>query len=224
MARWFTISIAALLLAAVVMAAGFGTTEVKLDGARIKSGETELGDFVADSLRSSTGSDIAIIHAMAFRENAVIEKGQVTEQAIRNLLTLPTASISVLKLTPAQLRNVMQRAVARYPEPNNAFLQISGMTVTFKASAQAGSAHVVEIRVGNKTVDLSDTATTYTVAMPTQLAGGAVGYFLEFDGLNRIPTDLTILDALQQEFTRKHGDIAPRLEQRIRMIKLNGEK
>jgi 2',3'-cyclic-nucleotide 2'-phosphodiesterase (5'-nucleotidase family) len=203
-------------LATAAYAESFGATNVKLDGAKIKYAETELGNFVADAIRSASGADIAIIHAMAFRDNALIDKGEVSEQAIRNILALPTSSISKLKLTPAQLKNVMQRSLARYPDPNNAFLQLSGMEVVFQANSKAGSARVTEIRVGGKALDFSDTATTYEVAMPTQLAGGAVGYFLEFDGLNRIPTDVTILDALKQAFAQHPEGISPKIEDRIR--------
>jgi 2',3'-cyclic-nucleotide 2'-phosphodiesterase (5'-nucleotidase family) len=225
MTRWLLVVLGAfLLIATAAHAVDLGTTATPLDGRAVKNAETNYGNFLTDAVRRSAGADIAIAHAMAFREDAFIDKGLVTDQAIRNSLSLPTSKIATLQMTPAVLRAVVQRAFGKYPAQNVAFLQMSGMTVTYDC-AQPAAARVAEIRVNGRVIDTADVKTTYTIAMPLELANGAVGYFLEFNAIKKSLTtlDFTILDAITQEFTREKGEIAPKIEGRIIILNEKAE-
>jgi 2',3'-cyclic-nucleotide 2'-phosphodiesterase (5'-nucleotidase family) len=212
------------LLAALVTATAFGharelgKTAVALEGRDVASAETALGNFMADALREATGADIAIIHAMAFRQDAKVEAGIVDEQGMRNLLAMPTSKVATLKLKASSLRALMQRALSKYPDPNMAFLQISGMKVTFD-SKQSAAARIVGIEVKGQAVDFTDTTTLYTVAMPRELALGAVGYLLIFSdkeiSASMDVTETTQLDAIVKAFGQRKGLIAPKVEHRL---------
>ena len=207
------------LLAA--QAADLGKTQVPLEGAKIAATETVLGDLVTDALRHATNADIAIMHAMAFRAQARIPDGPVSEQAFRDLLAAPESKIITLQLTPVLLRTIMQRSLARTPHPNTAFLQFSGMQVLFDG-AKPPAERVTGILVGGKALNLADTKTTFTVAMPSQLAIGAVGYLFDFtdDALKTLTkTDISILDAVTKEFATHDGHLVnPKVEGRLKDV------
>ena len=221
MKRWLIIWLGAICMTALPAgAADLGKTLVALDGSKVAIEETVFGDFVADAVRNAGEADAAILHAMAFRSNALIPVGVVDEQALRNSLASPSSRIAILKLTPAQLRNVMQRSLTKYPNPNMAFLQFSGMRVTFN-DANPPAARVATITIGEKKLDLTDNKTQFTVAMPRELALGAVGYVLDFtDQVTKTMTvtEITVLDAIAREFERNKGEIEPKLDERLKNI------
>lgn len=222
MKRWIAVmSVVLLLLAAMARAADLGKTTVLLDGQRVGSAETNYGNFVADAVRHASGANIAILHSMAFRAGALIPKGVVDEQAIRGSIASPSSNIVILELTSAQLRALMVRALTKYPEPNTAFLQISGMVVTFD-SEQPVAMRVISINVAGHAIDFSDTKTIFKVAMPRELASGAAGYLIEFtDEVTKTlqKTNLTLYDAITREFQRQDGSISPNIEGRLRDLK-----
>jgi 2',3'-cyclic-nucleotide 2'-phosphodiesterase (5'-nucleotidase family) len=220
MKRWWIVWLGAIFLALAAQSAELGKTLVPLDATKVASEETAFGNFVADAVRNAAGADAAIVHAMAFRANALIPAGVVDEQAIRKSLASPSSRVTVLKLTPAQLRNVMQRSLAKTPASNPAFLQFSGMKVSFDSAAPAAN-HVVSITLGEKKLDLTDNKTTYKVAMPQELSLGAVGYVLDFTDevlKTKETTEFTLLDAITAEFGRHKDGIEPKVEERLKDI------
>jgi len=221
MTRWIVFIIGIMLLVtAAAHAAELGKTQVALEGQKVSSEETNFGNLVTDAIRDASGADIAIVHAMAFRASALIDKGAVSDQALRSTLASPTSKIVTLKLTPALLRTLMQRSLTKYPDPTPAFLQVSGMQVTFD-SAQPSAMRVKSISVGGKSLDLSDTKTTFLVAMPRELAFGAAGYVLDFTddikGSLQV-TDINMIQAISQEFQRLKGTVNPAVEGRLKDV------
>lgn len=220
--HWLLVVLSTCWLATMVAtAADLGTTTVELDGRNMAATETALGNFLADALRTASGADVAIVHAMAVHANALIPKGSVSPRAMQSCLASPTGNVTTLKLTPAQLREVFQRALAKFPASNTAFLQVSGMTVTFDSTKPAAT-RVQSIIINGAALDFADNKATYTVAMPRELADGAVGYFAIFNDevlKTRKVTETTLLDAVTQEFTRQKGEISPAVEGRLKDVK-----
>ncbi|MHB9129491.1 MAG: 5'-nucleotidase [Armatimonadota bacterium] len=213
-----SILLCALLLTASAAFADEWKTTTVLDGTQVKSAETNLGNFVADAMRNTTKADIAVIDARCFRQNAVINAGVVREQDFLDGIATPTSPVVTLKLTPALLRLVMVRAFKQFPTGSNAFLQISGMEVLFDSS-QLPTARIIKITVAGKAVSFDDSKTTFTVAMPRELANGAGGYFLEFDKdvlKSMKTTDFTIFNSISKEFGRQKGVISPKVENRLK--------
>lgn len=123
----------------------------------------------ADVIRDTAGTDAAFLAAGLLKESASGD--------LASLLQYPTEEIVVVTLSGAEMRKAMERSLANYPQPNQAFLQISGVAVTFSQSA-APESRVLEITVSDS--PLSATR-QYTVAMPATLARGALGYFKIWD-------------------------------------------
>lgn len=222
MNRWGLYLIFAwLLLSTAAHADELGTTTVALDGRQVGSQETNYGNFVTDALRDASGAQIAIVHAMAFRADAWIDKGVVDEQAIRRTIAAPGSTIVVLQLTPATLYAVMRRAMSRSPLQNSAFLQISGMQVVYDA-AKPAALRVTSISIVGQKLDPADTKTSYKVAMPRELAAGAAGYVIDFteDVLKTIKkTNITVFEAIAKEFEHIDGTITPTTEERLKSVK-----
>lgn len=124
----------------------------------------------ADVFRQLTGADMAFLPAGLVKSvDAVTDLSQ--------LMVYPTDTLSVVKLTGAQVRLALERSVSLAPLPSSAFLQLSGLTVTYSKSA-APDKRIISVQVGDS--KLSDSA-TYQVAMPTTLARGGLGYFKVWD-------------------------------------------
>lgn len=123
------------------------------------------GQSIADELRQSTGSDAAFIAAGLMRSGR--------DGDLSSFVQIPSDQIAVVKLSGRQIKLALERSASLLPSPNPAFLQISGIEATVSRSASP------ESRVSNITVAGSpiDMGRTYSVAMPANLARGALGYF-----------------------------------------------
>ncbi|MEI6520014.1 MAG: 5'-nucleotidase [bacterium] len=215
MAKFVTILL--VFLAVSAFSANIGKANVDLDGSAVKVQETNLGNFVADALRDASGADVALIHATAFRENAKIPAGDIDDQQVRSLLTLATDKVILLKLSPRKLKEVMERAVGKYPGPNVSMLQISGMKVMFDQNLPA-RARILSITIGDTKVALDNDTAAYNVAMPASLAKGAVGYILDFDEKvtkSMVVKDTTMYDVIAQTLAKNTGGVSTAVEGRM---------
>ncbi len=146
----------------------------------------------ADILREEAGADLAFLPA-----------GMLNKEATGDLATLlkyPTDELVVLRLTGKEVWSALERSVSYYPEPNSAFLQISGGVVTFSASAQPGS-RILSLEIGGTPIEGNN---RYNVAMPASLARGALGYFKIWD-TNKIDKSLGI--TLEKALKGKTGAV-----------------
>lgn len=147
-------------------------------GAQTAAGSTEApdrgafgpGQAAADLVREAAGADIAFLPAgMMFHEFAGDD--------LAKLLKYPTETIHVSKLSGAVIKQALNRSVSLFPSPNHAFLQVSGLEVTFDPRKPAGE-RVVSVTVNGRALDLN---AQYEVAMPISLARGGYTYFNEWD-------------------------------------------
>lgn len=123
----------------------------------------------ADLVRAAAGADVAFLPA------GLLKEGNPNDLA--TWLQHPGDEIVVVSLRGSELTKAAERSVANYPLPNSGFLQLSGMQVTFSAG-RAAESRVTEITVGGMSVSAER---QYSVAMPTALAYGALGYFKIWD-------------------------------------------
>jgi len=178
----------ALLVAAVILAAvgsliallpqaagAEGQTSTPLSTVNSDTQETSFGDLATDAIRDASGANIAFIGAITFKAGS-LGVGLLTVDRISSLLGNPEEVWAVSRLKGSQIRGALEHSVHSAPLPNNAFLQVSGLTFEYSASAARGQ-RVKSIRVGP--ADLSDAA-DYTIAMPLSLAKGGSGYFRFF--------------------------------------------
>jgi len=151
---------------------------------------------IVEAIRQSAGTDIAWLGA-AFFSDAKLEKGERTPQDIIGILQYPDDEIVVLNLKGEQIRQALIRAIELYPQRNNAFLQIAGMTVRFKPDENAQN-RIASVRIGRENLDPNR---TYSVATTAPLARGALGYFRVWnkDQITR-STGNTVAEAVKEYF------------------------
>jgi 2',3'-cyclic-nucleotide 2'-phosphodiesterase (5'-nucleotidase family) len=146
-----------------------GETQVDLDGAHVRTGETNLGDFVADVMRQTAGAEVALINGGTIRTS--IPQGKITVKDIYAVLPFDNYLVAI-SLTGAQVKAALEHGLARLEEPAGSFPQVSGLTFTYSRSAAAG-ARVKDVTVGGQPLDLQK---DYVVATNDYLVAGGDGY------------------------------------------------
>jgi len=166
------------LTAAGATAEVLGKTTAALDAREAREAECSLGNLVADAARSAVGAEVALVQASQLRAQ-VIPAGDVTRDALVGALLYPDERVVLVQISGAQLAAALERSLSMLPKPSTSFLQVSGLTATFRSSEPADG-RVVEARVGATPLTAGK---TYKVAMPASLAKGALGYFRIFNEL-----------------------------------------
>jgi len=212
-ARASRICAAALVLAlgqALAWAEVVGTATAPLDGTKARASECSLGDLVADAVRAGVDAELALVQASQFRLEA-IPAGALTRQALTEALLYPDEQIVLVEVPGDKLLAALERSLSMLPNPSTAFLQVSGITVTFRSQNRLEE-RVTEVKVGGD--QLSPTR-TYQVGMPASLAKGALGYFRIFNGLEPKRTGPALGEAVC-EYVRAKRAISPPPSPRLR--------
>ncbi|WP_211747044.1 5'-nucleotidase C-terminal domain-containing protein [Paenibacillus sp. Marseille-Q4541] len=130
-----------------------------LEGARekVRTGETNLGDLIADALREVSGADVALTNGGGIR--ASIEKGEVTKGEVITVLPFGN-QIVTLNVKGEDIIAALENGVKSYPEASGGFPQISGFTFKIDPSKEAGN-RVHSVMIGGKAIDPN---ATYSLA------------------------------------------------------------
>lgn len=140
----------------------------------IRKQETNMGDFVADAYRETTGADISLMNSGGIR--AAIEAGDVTRKAIMDVNPWNN-EMCVVNATGQQILDALEHGARLYPETSGGFLQVSGLTYEIHAYVESPVAvdeygsfqsidenkerRVKNVKVNGETIDPDK---TYTVA------------------------------------------------------------
>ncbi|MCJ7819012.1 MAG: 5'-nucleotidase C-terminal domain-containing protein, partial [Syntrophales bacterium] len=146
-----------------------GETQVDLDGQHVRTGDTNLGDFVADVMRQTAGAEAALINGGSIRTS--IPQGRITVKDIYAVLPFDNYLVAI-SLTGAQVKAALEHGVARLAEPSGSFPQVSGLTFTYSRSAPAGT-RVKDVTVAGRPLDPQK---EYLVATNDYLVAGGDGY------------------------------------------------
>ncbi len=162
-----------------------GTLEAPLDSRRniVRGEEATMGDLIADAMRVQTGADIGLMNGGGIRGDRTYDAGaKLTRKDI--LTELPFGNVTVVTELPgSQVLLALENGVSQVEKGAGRFLQVSGMTFAFDASAPAGS-RVSEVMVGGKPLEAD---TLYKVATNDYILGGGDGFATLGGG--RIVTD-----------------------------------
>jgi len=152
----------------------------------------------ADAIKTFANTDGAFLAA------GLLKKGYKKDN-LASILEFPKNNIVVLSLPGSKIREAFERSVSIYPQPNEGFLQISGFEVTFKKNGPPNSRIISITANGTKLEDSKN----YTVAMPSALAHGGLGYFKIWENAKTVKTfDKT---TMEEVLRGKHAtDTSPR--------------
>jgi 2',3'-cyclic-nucleotide 2'-phosphodiesterase (5'-nucleotidase family) len=201
-----------------------GETQVDLDGENVRSRETNLGNLVADIMRSASKAEVAIMNGGGIRMS--IKKGEIRLKDLHSVLPFDNF-IVVIKLSGKQIVEALEQGLSGIEEGKGRFPQISGMTLHYSPFAPKGK-RVKEVQVAGVPVDPNR---EYTVATNDFLAAGGDGYKAFGDAI-RAPADGGIRKGEKAvyndsgrwlrdevaEYIREKGKVAPREEGRIREV------
>ena len=92
---------------------------------RIRSGETNLGDLVADAYRQVLNADVAMVNGGGVRSD--LKAGEITNGQIINIHPFGNGMCTA-RVTGQQLLDVLEYGAMFFPGENGSFMQVSGIT------------------------------------------------------------------------------------------------
>ena len=102
---------------------------------RVRNGETNLGDFVADAYRFVLDTDISMVNGGAVRNT--IKKGVFTYNDL--LQAFPFGNMcTVIEATGQQIVDALEVGASDYPGEHGAFMQVSGISYAIDPSVPSG--------------------------------------------------------------------------------------
>ncbi|MFO7888664.1 MAG: 5'-nucleotidase C-terminal domain-containing protein [Eubacteriales bacterium] len=188
-----------------------GTTEIKLEGARefARTGETNLGNLITDSMLDFTGADVALTNGGGIRDS--IQIGDITVGDVITVLPFGNYVVTI-DVTGAELKEALEHGYSAYPESLGAFPHISGMNVVIDPSQEVGS-RVVEVMVKGEELDME---ATYSLATNDFLAAGGDDYTMFGD--NELTALYPGLDEILIEYIKEYGTEGSPVEGRIQTV------
>lgn len=148
-----------------------GTSDVLLEGVRekVRTGETNLGDLLADAMIDVSGADVAITNGGGIR--ASIPAGNITMEQV--ITSFPFTNYPVkLEVKGEVILKALEFGVDKAPEVVGKFPQVGGMTFKYDPKQPAGS-RVFDVLVKGEALDLQK---TYTLVTNDFMAIGGDGY------------------------------------------------
>ena len=179
-----------------------GETSVPL--IRYHQRESNIGNFICDTMRKKTGTDIAFINSGAIRNN--IPKGRITLEQVFTLLPFDNILVT-MKLTGKQILEILEQNA----KLEHGILQVSGMEIRYDISEPAGF-RVREVYIERRSLDPEK---IYALTTIDFLAAGGDA-FSPFKEGKDIMYGTALRDVIVS-YLEKHSPISPRIEGRIIM-------
>ena len=209
-----------------VTSARIGETDYELtingtDGNRlVRSGETNLGDLVADAFRLAMEADIGLVNGGGIRNS--IPAGVITYFHAIDVQPFDN-HLCKIKATGAQILEMLENCTRITPGEDGQFPQVSGMKYTIHRSSESGNTISDVLVLDSATGEYLplDMEKTYTIGTPDYTING--GFHDMLKGCEVITTSLLLThDALaefiQQTFNGNQNDTYQEPQGRITII------
>ncbi len=148
-----------------------GSSSISWNGERehVRTGETNLGNLVADIIRKTADAEIALTNGGGIR--ASIHPGDIKVADIYSVLPFDNTLV-VVELMGMDIIDALEHSVRLWPAQNGGFLQVSGLSFEVVPDALPGG-RVINVKVGDTAIAAGR---YYTVATNDFLAAGGDGY------------------------------------------------
>jgi 2',3'-cyclic-nucleotide 2'-phosphodiesterase (5'-nucleotidase family) len=178
---------------------------------RVRTGETAVGNLIADAMRAQVGADVAILNSGSIRGDRVFPAGPVPRRTVIALQPFGNV-VCKIEARGSVLLAALNHGVARLPTAAGQFPQVSGLTMRVDAAAPPGD-RVRDVRVGGQPLDA---ARTYSIALADYVLNGGDGYDM-FAGQRVVvtPEAGTLVSTAIEQYLAAHNPFAPKVEGRI---------
>ena len=179
---------------------------------RVRNGETNLGDLVADAYRIVLGTDVSIVNGGSIRKT--IKPGVFSYNDL--LEAFPFVNMcTVVEATGQQIVDALEAGVINYPEESGAFMHVSGMTYSIDPSVPSGvvkdvKGNFVEVKGPRRVKDVMingqpvDLKKTYKVGGTSYILKDGGNGMAMFYGCNlTLDAVMTDVDAIM-EYVQNH--------------------
>ena len=190
-----------------------GESTVPLDARTdvVRSRESNLGNFIADTLRKNTDADVALMNGGGIRSDTRYPTGRITKKEIVNVLPFPNNSVE-LEVTGKTLLAALENGVSEVGEGAGRFPQVSELSYTYDPTRPVGD-RIVAATTGGEPIDPD---ASYTLATNDFVADGGDGYEGLADATVLTPANEGgLLSTLVADRIQRLGTIAPETEGRI---------
>ncbi|KAF2400320.1 hypothetical protein EJ06DRAFT_537921 [Trichodelitschia bisporula] len=137
----------------------------------VRTRESNIGNFVADVMRSYYGGDACLMAAGTIRGDQIYGPGVLKLRDIMNCFPFEDPVV-VIRVTGKALHEALENSVALYPALEGRFPQVSNITFSFNPSLARGS-RVTHVAVGDAPLDPKR---EYTLVTRGYMARGKDGY------------------------------------------------
>ena len=193
--------------------------------------ESLVGDVVTDAMRTTYGTDFAIMNSGGLRAPLTCpttdipsdfcnpgDEGKITEGQVLTVLPFGN-SVVTLSVTGAELKDHLERGVSAIPGVSGRFAQVSGLCFTYDIAGPDGSqtTSVTSAVFQNPDGTCSATAvdltagTSYTLAETDFTASGGDGYPNDIGSA----TTRELLDQVTAAYITANTPISPAIQGRI---------
>lgn len=174
-----------------------GKTSTELVGQRekVRTGETNLGDLVADAMKDAVKADVTVTNAGGIR--ASIKQGDIKMGDV--LTAFPFTNFVVgLEVKGDTIKSALEHGVDKAPEPAGKFPQVAGMEFFYDISQPAGQ-RVKQVTIDGQELDLNK---TYKLATNDFMAIGGDDYKM-FLGNKKYAENALLSDVLVEYIKSK---------------------
>lgn len=190
-----------------------GVSRVALDAVNVhmRTGETALGNMVADAMRDDVKADITIVNSGSIQGDRVYPAGPLSR---RTLLTITPFGNVVCKVavTGRVILEALNNSVSRMPSTDGRFPQVSGMTMKVDATAPAGR-RISDVTIGGQPLDPDR---IYTAAVSDYQLKGGDGYNMFARGRVVVgPEDGVLVITAIEKYLAARVEVNPSIEGRV---------
>lgn len=139
----------------------------------LRSGETVLGNLMADEMVTAAGAQIALLNSGAIRSNSVWKAGKFMLRDLFDLVSFEEELCRV-SVTGLELLQALENSVSKLPSTDGRILQVSGLRFQY-SPASPGNQKNLEDRVQVDSTKLK-AIKTYVLATTGYLCHGLDGF------------------------------------------------
>lgn len=152
-----------------------GTFAVPLEGrfCKIRTEETNLGNWICDILLAATGAELVLINSGTFRSDQIHPPGDFTMGDLMRIIPYnePTVELNVSGETVLQM---LENGVSKYPVLEGRFPQVAGIRFAFDPNESPGKrVDPLLVRIGDEYLVLDQ---YYKLSTKSYLHMGCDGY------------------------------------------------